>query len=111
MGKLPFDSMRRRFITLKIRSKIEISIQEVLHDKLVPTTNNNNDFKFNHILLRFYKRNENDKFISTNEIKFKNPFFWKRVHVHLTNEQWYIMIDVNIKCINCSGKIMKLGNT
>ena len=105
MGKLPFDresilgllinSMRRRFITLKIKSKIEISIQEVLHDKLVPITNNNDGYKFNdiqvnQILSRFYKRNESDKFISTNEIKFKNPFFWENVYDHLTHNSMLI---------------------
>ena len=72
----------------KDKSKIisqEITIQKVLHDKYVPTSDNIDNFKFNdihvnHALSRYYQRNENDNLISTNENKVMKPFLWKIDH-------------------------------
>ena len=77
------NKIRRRVKAREEKSKIisqVITIQEVLHDEYVPTTNNIENFKFNniqvnHALSKYYQRNENDNFISTNENILMNPFF------------------------------------
>ena len=84
-------NMRRYLKVIDTKSK-NVSHEITVHDKYVPTTDNIDNFKFNdiqvnHYLARYYQKKDNNNFNLTNENKFMNILFWKRIHEHLINNR------------------------
>ena len=65
----------------------EIIIHEQNNEQLknIDDHDINNRIHLHDSIAHYYQKKEDINFVWTNEQKFTSPFFWKRVHEHITS--------------------------